>query len=160
MTPMLQCFKHLPPGSAEAGLEVVLSFEDRQRSRHAATMNSGQPVGWIIERGVVLRDGALLQAEDGTLVRVVAAPEALSLATSDDPLLLLRAAYHLGNRHVPVQIEPGRLSYQRDHVLDDMLRGLGLPVSDITAPFQPESGAYGGGHRHEHVLMPAHGRHH
>ena len=100
----------------------------------------------------MLRPGDRLLARDGRIVEVGAAREALLEAASDDPLALARAAYHLGNRHVAVELQPGRLRFARDHVLGDMVRGLGLPVADVVAPFAPESGAYGGhgGHAHPH----------
>jgi urease accessory protein len=100
----------------------------------------------------VLADGALLLADDGAVIAVRAAPETLSAVRTEDPLLLARAAYHLGNRHVPLQVLAGELRYQHDHVLDDLVAALGLAVKVVTAPFQPEGGAYGRGqsHRHEH----------
>jgi urease accessory protein len=120
-------------------------------------LDDGREAGILLPRGEVLRDGDLLTGDDGLVVRIAAAPERLSRAQSDDPLLLARACYHLGNRHVALQIEPGRLSWLHDHVLDDMVRGLGLDVSNIEAPFEPEPGAYGGGSRHGH---PHHGHPH
>ena len=93
----------------------------------------------------------LLASVDGTIVVVRAAAEPVSEVRCDDPLLLARACYHLGNRHVPLQIEPGFVRYQHDHVLDEMLQGLGLSVAVCQAPFEPEPGAYGGhGHSHSH----------
>jgi urease accessory protein len=85
------------------------------------------------------------------VIEIVAAREVVSVVTSNDPLQLARAAYHLGNRHVSVQIGPGWLRYQHDHVLDDMVRGLGLPVRQDTLPFEPEAGAYAG-HSHSNVM--------
>jgi urease accessory protein len=98
----------------------------------------------------VLRGGDMLLGNDGRVIEVVAAPELLMEAASDDPLQLARAAYHLGNRHVAVQVLSGSLRFARDHVLGEMLRGLGLSVSELEAPFEPEAGAYGahGGHGH------------
>ena len=105
-----------------------------------------------LERGSTLRDGDLLAADNGEILLVRAAAESVSDATSADALLLARAAYHLGNRHVPLQIELAALRYQHDHVLDGMLRELGLQVTQRTAAFQPEGGAYAshGGHAHGH----------
>ena len=102
-----------------------------------------------MERGTVLRGGDKLAANDGTVIEVVAAPEMLMEATTSDPLLLAKAAYHLGNRHVAVHLLPGKLRFGADHVLGEMVRGLGLPVAEIEAPFEPESGAYGA-HPHGH----------
>ncbi|GAB4512235.1 MAG: hypothetical protein Tsb0020_30200 [Haliangiales bacterium] len=96
----------------------------------------------------MLRDGDRLRTDTGLVVRVVAAAEALSVVRVSGARALARACYHLGNRHVPVEIGADWARYQRDHVLDDMLRGLGLEVRHEEAPFQPEAGAYGGGHHH------------
>ena len=107
----------------------------------------------FLERGQVLRDGDLLASADGLVVQVRAAAEPVSEVACPDPLLLARACYHLGNRHVPLQIREGRLRYQHDHVLDEMLRGLGLHPRFSEAPFEPEPGAYGGsahGHGQDH----------
>jgi urease accessory protein len=138
-----------------AGSSVVdtltLPFELRQKSRLVAHLESGQQIALQLPRGHVLRHGSLLRTSDGGIIRVRSADEELSVVKSADPTELLRAAYHLGNRHVPLQIEPGALAYLHDHVLDDMLRGLGLEPSFVERPFEPESGAYGraGGHHHD-----------
>ncbi|MDX1655320.1 MAG: urease accessory protein UreE [Candidatus Competibacteraceae bacterium] len=130
---------------------LTLPFELRQRSRLKAQLDSGEPVGLFLPRGTVLRGNDLLLASNGLVIRVKAARETLSLATTDNPLLLARACYHLGNRHLPVQIGTGWLSYPADHVLDEMVRGLGLTVAQIQAPFEPETGAYHGpNHHHDH----------
>jgi urease accessory protein len=130
---------------------VVLAFEHRQKHRFLATLEGGEDLGVHLPRGTVLADGDVLVTEDGTAVRVRAADEDLSVASTPDPLLLMRVAYHLGNRHVALQIEPGRVSYLHDHVLDDMARRLGAEVTFRRAPFVPEAGAYGNhGHRHAH----------
>jgi urease accessory protein len=106
----------------------------------------------VLERGSVLRNGDLLLADDGRVVEVQASAEAVSTVHSDDTLLLARACYHLGNRHVPLQIGTGWLRYQHDHVLDDMLRGFGLEVRSELAPFEPEGGAYvSSSHAHSHA---------
>jgi urease accessory protein len=136
-------------GSAKASVHLVLSFEARCKSRLRTRLLTGEEVGLFMERGTVLRGGDKLAANDGTIIEVVAAPEMLMEATTDDPLLLAKATYHLGNRHVAVQLLPGRLRFAADHVLGEMVRGLGLPVAEIEAPFEPESGAYGA-HPHGH----------
>jgi len=148
-----------PPAEVSPSDVLTLPFELRQKSRLVASLDSGRSIALQLPRGHVLRDGALLQADDGSLIRVRSAGEALSVVESEDAAQLLRAAYHLGNRHVALQIGPGRLAYLHDHVLDDMLRGLGLRPSLVQEPFEPESGAYGrsGGHSHAH---DAHGHHH
>ncbi|MEM9071735.1 MAG: urease accessory protein UreE [Myxococcota bacterium] len=128
---------------------LTLPFDARQKSRQRATLDGGAEVGLFLPRGTVLRDGDLLEATDGTIVAVKAAVERVSRVTASTPLALVRAAYHLGNRHVALQVEEGAVSYRHDHVLDDMVRGLGLEVQVIDAPFEPEPGAYAP-HAHHH----------
>jgi urease accessory protein len=131
---------------------LTLGFERRRLSRQRAELDSGEEVALILPRGASLLDGSVLRGDDGRLVRVRAAAEGVSRATSADVLLLTRAAYHLGNRHIAVEVHPGRLSYLHDHVLDDLVRGLGLEVTFAEAPFEPEQGAYAesAGHAHHH----------
>lgn len=137
-------------------LLVIATFSERQKSRHKTQTQCGKPVGWFLPRGLVLKEGDVLLCRNGETIAIQAAPEDCSQVTSDDALALMTAAYHLGNRHVPLQIGPGLLRYQQDHVLDAMLEGLGLVVQHGQLPFQPESGAYhgksilqlGGGHHH------------
>lgn len=135
---------------------LILPFELRQKSRLRTRLASGVEVGLFLERGTVLRGGDQLQAEEGTIIEVVAADETVSTVVSADASQLARAGYHLGNRHVAVQIGKGWLRYRHDHVLDDMVRGLGLEVIVEQAPFEPEGGAYGHthGHSHGHVPVP------
>jgi urease accessory protein len=146
---------------------LILPFELRQRSRLLAVMDSGEEVGLMLPRGTVLRGGDRLQVSDGRVVEVVAAPEQVSMVRGADTRTLARAAYHLGNRHVAVQITSDSLRFLRDHVLDDMLRGLGLRVEADVLPFEPEAGAYsqshahGPAHDHEHTHDHGeHGSHH
>jgi urease accessory protein len=153
---MLQITQHYH-GPLEPTAKLTLPFELRQRSRLRCMLDSGEEAGLILERGTVLRGGDRLLAEDGRVIVVLAAPEQLSVVASSDPLLLARAAYHLGNRHVAVQVLPGSLRYQHDYVLDDMVRGLGLIVRVETQPFEPEGGAYG---RHEHAHAQGHSHEH
>ncbi len=137
---------------------LTLPLEKRVRSRLRARLDSGEEIAILLPRGSVLHDGDRLCAESGELILVRAAPEALSRVRSDDPLQLARACYHLGNRHMQVQILAGEVRYLHDHVIDEMLRGLGFSVSLCEAPFAPEPGAYGGsaeqahahGHSHAH----------
>ena len=143
----MMVIENMSPAGAIATEELLLPFEARCKSRLRTRLASGEECGLFLDRGTVLRGGDRLAANDGRVVEVVAAPEALCEAVSGDPLLLLRAAYHLGNRHVAVEIGPGRLRFARDAVLAEMVRGLGLPVKDVEAPFEPESGAYAG-HAH------------
>jgi urease accessory protein len=125
---------------------LTLPFDVRQKSRFRTKLDSGRELFVQLPRGSHVHDGTLLKTSEGLVIRVRAAAETLSVVETADPLLLARAAYHLGNRHVPLQVELGRLSYLHDHVLDDMLHQLGLHVIVREGPFQPEHGAYGGGH--------------
>lgn len=139
-------------GSSSLALATLtLPYDARQKSRFRARLDDGREAAVMLPRGTVLRHGDLLMAEDGTRARVHAEPELVSVATAGDALSALRAAYHLGNRHVPLQIAEQRLIYRHDHVLDAMLQQLGLRVSERLLPFEPETGAYG----HSHAA-PAH----
>lgn len=135
---------------AAAATTLTLPFELRQKSRLRARLDSGEEVGLFLPRGTVLRHGDLLRAASGLIVRIEAAPETVSTARTDDPLRLARACYHMGNRHLPLQIGAGWLRYRHDPVLDKMVRELGLTVVCEQAPFEPEAGAYAG-HRHSHA---------
>jgi urease accessory protein len=125
---------------------LVLPFELRQKCRLRARVAGGEEIGLFLERGTVLRDGECLQADDGRVVRVVAADENLIEVRCADADALARAAYHLGNRHTPVQVGAGWLRLATDDVLAGMLRGLGATVTPVRAPFEPEPGAYAAGH--------------
>ncbi|MDP1703455.1 MAG: urease accessory protein UreE [Sulfurimicrobium sp.] len=140
------------PADSEATEYLLLPFDVRCKCRFRSRLLSGEEAGLFLERGTVLRAGDLLLANDGRVVQVHAAPEAVMEARSGDMLLLARAAYHLGNRHVAVELQPGLLRFGRDHVLGEMVRGLGLAVTECEASFDPESGAYGGhgGHTQPH----------
>lgn len=131
---------------------LPLPFESRCKSRLRAKLESGEEIGLFLPRGTVLRGGNRLLGNDGRIVEIVAAGEKLMEARSDEPLLVAKAAYHLGNRHVAVELRKGCLRFGADHVLGEMVRGLGLPVAELIAPFEPESGAYGahghGSHSH------------
>ena len=147
--------------SGKASLSVTLPLDLRIKSRIKVTLDDGSEAGVFMPRGSILRDGDLLSSSDGTIVEVRAAPETVSTVTCSDPHLLARACYHLGNRHVPLQIESGFVRYQHDHVLDEMTRGLGLDVVVEQAPFEPEPGAYGDyGHASGHGHHHGHARHH
>jgi urease accessory protein len=129
---------------------VTLTYDERCKSRARLKLDDGSEAALMLERGTVLADGDLLAGDDGVIVAVKAAPETLSAVRTADPLALARAAYHLGNRHVPLQVMPGDLRYQHDHVLDDLVIALGLKVEVVKAPFHPEGGAYGRSHAHGH----------
>lgn len=131
---------------AVVSFTLALTAEDRTRSRHRFESEDGQAVFLRLPRGTVLRDGDLLQADDGSLVRVIANPELVLNVTAPSPQLLLRAAYHLGNRHVPVEITATYLRLSPDPVLQTMLLQLGMEVQEAVLPFQPELGAYGHAH--------------
>lgn len=144
---------------------LTLPIDLRIKSRLRVTLDDGREAGLFLPRGQLLRGGELLTDDAGSLrVQVVAAPEKVSTVRSDDPLLLTRVCYHLGNRHVPLQIETGFARYQQDHVLDEMVEGLGLTVTTELAPFEPEAGAYqsqaGAGHHHHHDHDHDHGHSH
>lgn len=140
---------HRLEGSAAAGerLTLTLPFELRQKSRLRTRVDGGEDAWLLLPRGEILRGGDLLAAKDGRVVEVVAQPERLLHVECADPLALARAAYHLGNRHVPVQVGDGYLRLAADHVLEQMLAGMGARVTALEAPFEPESGAYAG-HTH------------
>lgn len=138
---------------AERKVDGVLSLpiNGRIKSRLKVSLEDGRDAGLFLPRGNILRGGQLLQSECGLLVEVTAAPETVSSVYCEDALLLNRVTYHLGNRHVPLQIADGWVRYQHDHVLDDMVVGLGAKVTVEQAEFEPEDGAYGGrsgGHHH------------
>jgi len=138
---------------------LVLPFEMRSRSRFRARLVGGEEVGVILARGQILRGGDQLLAPDGRVIEIDAAAETVSTVRTADVRSLARAAYHLGNRHVALQIGEGWLRYCHDHVLDEMLHGLGLVVTVEQASFEPEAGAYHveteGGHGHgEHSAHP------
>ncbi len=136
---------------------LTLPFELRQKSRLRTRLDNNIEIGLLLPRGTVLRQGDLLRADNGLVIEVKAANELVSTATSTDPLRLARACYHLGNRHMPLQIGDGWLRYLHDHVLDDMVKSLRLNVIAEHAAFEPEAGAYTGtsnkhaGHAHAHA---------
>ena len=129
-----------PPNRSSGTL--ALPFEGRQKTRQRAILTSGEPVGVFLPRGSVMRGGDRLEAQSGRVVDIEAAHEVVSTVRSEDVHSIIRAAYHLGNRHVWLQIGPGWLRYLADHVLDGMLAGMGLIPERECAPFEPEAGAY------------------
>ena len=146
---MLKIFEILDQAQ-ETDLVLKLPFELRQKSRLKATLNNGTEIGFMLPRGYLLRGGDCVKAEDGSIIRIEAADEEVSTVHHANSIMLTRASYHLGNRHVSLQIGDGWIRYSHDHVLDEMVKGLGLDVKFETAPFEPEGGAYGGGHGHSH----------
>jgi urease accessory protein len=153
-------------GAGDHQAVLTLAYELREKSRLRATLDSGEEAALFMPGGTVLRDGDRLRSEDGRIVKVVAAPERVYRIECHDAADLARCAYHLGNRHTPIQVqgeaEDGHLvlRIRADAVLKDMLEGLGAHVIDETAPFEPEAGAYGGGHHHHehesHQHAPLH----
>ena len=156
---MLTVNKLIPHGQGLASAllkragTVELDWDVRQKSRFDATDSVGRSLGVFLPRGTVVRGGDVLVAEDGSLVRVLAAPQQVLRITHcqahGTPFDLIRAAYHLGNRHVPIELKPDHLQIEPDHVLADMLRAMHLIVQPVEQPFEPENGAYAtGGHGH------------
>ena len=157
---MITCSKLMPQGRGLASVlvkrasTITLDWDTRQKSRFDAVDSSQRQLGIFLPRGTVVRGGDVLVAEDGSLVRVEAAPQTVLRITActehGSPFDLTRAAYHLGNRHVPIELKPDHLKIEPDHVLADMLRAMHMTVVAVSEPFEPESGAYGdhGGHSH------------
>lgn len=168
---MLQISKLLQQGAGLASViinratTVELSWDVRQKSRFSAVDAQGTALGVFLPRGTVVRGGDILVAADGTLIRVIAAPQAVLKITHctahGTPYDLIRAAYHLGNRHVPIELKPDHLKIEPDHVLADMLRAMHLTVTSVDEAFEPEAGAYAsGGHGHDHQHGHGHGHGH
>lgn len=131
--------------------KAILPFELRRRSRQKITLDNGEPVGLVLNQGTVLRHGDILVAEDGKLIAVQAAIESVLRVTAHSAQQLTRAAYHLGNRHILVEVGANYLQLEYDPVLVDMLKQLGgVTVERVDEPFEPDAGAYGGGHKHGH----------
>ncbi len=165
---MLTANKLMPQGRGLAPVllkraaTIELDWDVRQKSRFDATDSQGRQIGIFLPRGTAVRGGDVLVAEDGSLIRVIAAPQPVLRITHctahGTPFDLTRAAYHLGNRHVPIELKPDHLKIEPDHVLADMLRSMHLIVVAVEEAFEPEGGAYGshehshgGGHSHDHA---------
>ncbi len=164
---MLQVSKIMPQGAGLAPVllkraaTVELDWDIRQKSRFEATDSLGRQLGIFLPRGTLVRGGDVLVAEDGSTVKVIAAPQTVLRITActahGSPFDLTRAAYHLGNRHVPIELKPDHLKIEPDHVLADMLRSMHLIVNEVSESFEPEGGAYSaGGHGHAHEGGHAH----
>lgn len=147
---MIKAIERLNHCHNPADLTVTLPFSLRQKSRFKCTADSGEEIGFFLDRGKVLRDGDMILSEDDRYIKIVAADEEVVTATSDNHLTLNQACYHLGNRHVPLQIAESWCRFQPDHVLQEMVESLGLSTSIEMAPFEPESGAYGEHSHHHH----------
>ena len=165
---MLTCSKLISGGHGLAAVlvkraaTVELDWDVRQKSRFDATDSNGRAIGVFLSRGTLVRGGDVLVLEDGSLVRVQAAPQEVlritACAQHGSPFDLMRAAYHLGNRHVPIELKPDHLKIEPDHVLADMLRAMHMTVVTVQEAFEPEGGAYSSqGHSHG---AHSHGDHH
>ncbi len=157
----------LAPVLTKRAATLELDWDVRQKSRFDGLDSSGRQLGIFLPRGTVVRGGDVLVAEDGSLIRVIAAPQAVLRITHctahGSPFDLMRAAYHLGNRHVPIELKPDHLKIEPDHVLAEMLRAMHLIVTQVNESFEPENGAYGShashaghAHVHDHDHTPTH----
>ena len=151
--------KGLAPIVLKRASTIELDWDARQKSRFEGTDSLGRQLGVFLPRGTLVRGGDVLVAEDGSMVRVIAAPQAVLRITHctshGTPFDLTRAAYHLGNRHVPIELKPDHLKIEPDHVLADMLRAMHLIVNEVNEAFEPEGGAYSaGGHSHAEAPAP------
>jgi urease accessory protein len=166
MSPMLQVSKIIAQGQGLAPVllkraaTVELDWDVRQKSRFDTTDSLGRHLGVFLPRGTLVRGGDVLVAEDGSMVKVLAAPQAVlritACTTHGSPFDLTRAAYHLGNRHVPIELKPDHLKIEPDHVLADLLRAMHLIVNAVDEAFEPEGGAYSAAtHAHSHAAAPA-----
>lgn len=149
---MLMIRRHLIARADATGTDTPLAlvFDERKRSRHRMTLPDGVELAWALISGTMLRPGDRLEVDAATTFVISAAAEPVLRITADTPRALTRAAYHLGNRHIAVEVGEGYLAITPDPVLHDMLHQLGVQVIALDAPFQPETGAYGGGHKHGH----------
>jgi urease accessory protein len=169
---MLTASKIMPQGAGLAPVllkrasSVELDWDIRQKSRFDAVDSSGRQLGIFLPRGTLVRGGDVLVAEDGSLVKVNARAQQVLVITIEQghgtPFDLIRAAYHLGNRHVPIELKPDHLKIEPDHVLAEMLRAMHLIVTEVETTFEPEGGAYStqphnhGNHSHTHVDSHSH----
>lgn len=150
--------RNLAPAIVRRAAVVALDWDTRQKSRFDAVDSTGRAIGVFLPRGRTVRGGDVLVAEDGSLVAVKASDQPILVVTArgdaGSALALLRAAYHLGNRHVPLEVRADRLQLEPDHVLAGMLERMGLRVENTVGPFEPEAGAYdtmSSGHAHDHA---------
>ena len=166
----------LAPVLLKRATSITLDWDVRQKSRFESTDSAGRQVGVFLQRGQVVRGGDVLVGEDGSLLQVLAAPQAVLRITHctahGTPFDLTRAAYHLGNRHVPIELQADHLKIEPDHVLADMLRDMHMTVVAVDEAFEPENGAYGEhashaghghpdqGHSHDHGHPHDHGHDH
>jgi urease accessory protein len=144
----------LAPVLLKRAAAVVLDWDTRQKSRFDTEDSQGRTLGVFLPRGTMVRGGDVLVAEDGSLIKVISTPQPVMVirpcAEHGSAFDLVRAAYHLGNRHVQIELQPDRLHIEPDHVLGEMLRNMHLTVTEELAPFEPEGGAYSSGGQHGH----------
>ena len=163
---MISISKIIPQGAGLAPVlikrasAIELDWDTRQKSRFDCADSDGKQLGVFLPRGTLVRGGDVLVAEDGSLVKVIAAPQTVLRITActahGSPFDLTRAAYHLGNRHVPIELKPDHLKIEPDHVLADLLRAMHLIVHEVSEAFEPEGGAYqASGHSHAHAAVKA-----
>ena len=150
----------LAPVLLKRAATVELDWDVRQKSRFDTTDSLGRHLGVFLPRGTLVRGGDVLVLEDGSMVKVLAAPQAVLRITActshGSPFDLTRAAYHLGNRHVPIELKPDHLKIEPDHVLADLLRAMHLIVNEVEEAFEPEGGAYSAAtHAHSHAMTSA-----
>ena len=148
---------HLPAGQwpqEKAAGSLTLDFDARHRRRFRLTADQGDDILLDLPQAIAMADGDGLRLDDGRWLKVQAAPEDLVEIRHEDPLQLMRLAWHLGNRHLPTEIRDHVLRIRPDHVIEDMLRGFGADLQTVEAAFQPEGGAYGLGHHHKHHHGP------
>ena len=162
---MLTSTKYAPVGHwpGQAVAEILLDFDERHRRRIRLRAESGEYLLLDLPKAVAMANGDGLCASDGRWFKIVAKPEKLIEVTASDTLTLMQLSWHLGNRHTPAEVQEGRILIRPDHVLEDMVRGLGGNTKSVEEPFQPEGGAYGGhaqGHHHNHDHGHDHGDHH
>jgi urease accessory protein len=144
-------FEKVLARSDEASLpKLTLPYDLRRKTRQLVRLDDGEEIGLLLAPGTILKDGDILESAEGDRVRIAAAAEPILFVTATEGKKLARAAYHLGNRHIPVEIGTGFLRLEADLVLKDMLKRLEVSVEERKEAFNPESGAYGGGHRHGH----------
>ena len=170
---MLNANKLMPQGGGLAAVllkraaTVELDWDVRQKTRFDTLDSQGRRIGVFLPRGTAVRGGDVLVAEDGSLIKVIAAPQPVLVITHctqhGTAFDLTRAAYHLGNRHVPIELQPDHLKIEPDHVLAAMLRSMHLIVREAEQAFEPEGGAYGAhggahGGSHDHGHAHAHGK--
>jgi urease accessory protein len=168
--------KHIPKGASMAksliakAATITLDWDQRQRSRLNGLNSNGEPVALFLQRGKVLRNGDVMVCETGELLKIIASAQSVLKITAcsihGSPLDLQRAAYHLGNRHIPLEIQSSHLLMEPDHVIEEMLKNMGLIVEKCMLAFEPEAGAYEQAsshrshhHHHEHHAEHAHDHH-